>query len=147
MPRPPLYMIGALMVLTVILAGLGGLGIMPREAVPEVARAEAGTSATASRTLFFRDEADGGILIVDAASDETITRYAPGTGGFIRSTMRSLVHHRRLQGIGAVTPFTLTRWNDGGLTLADPETGRSVELVSFGRDNEATFGELLGETT
>jgi putative photosynthetic complex assembly protein len=40
-------------------------------------------------------------------------------------------------------PFTLTRWENGGLTLADPVTGRSVEVSSFGPDNRAVYANLL----
>ena len=72
-------------------------------------------------------------------------RVEPGTGGFIRSTVRSLVHIRRSKGITERTPFTLTRWDDGSLTLSDPATGRALELGGFGDDNRAVFAALLQE--
>ena len=144
-PRGPLVMIAALAAMTLALAGLVSAGFIARDAVPSEARAAAGTSALTERDLFFHDEADGGVRIEDAATGEPIQRVEPGTGGFIRSTLRSLVHVRRTKGIGAETPFRLIEWDDGGLSLSDPETGESVELGSFGPDNRAAFAALLPE--
>jgi putative photosynthetic complex assembly protein len=41
------------------------------------------------------------------------------------------------------TPFRLTDWTDGRLTLEDRSTGRSVELRAFGATNAAAFARLL----
>jgi putative photosynthetic complex assembly protein len=57
--------------------------------------------------------------------------------------VRSLVHQRRIRSIGPEVPFTLTEWQNGNLTLADPATGRSVEVSSFGPDNRAVYQNLL----
>jgi len=142
-PRAPLVMIGLLVLVSLVLATATSAGLLTRNAVPSVARAEAGVGATAERSLHFRDQADGGVRIEDALTGATVFVVEPGTGGFIRTTMRSLVHVRRSKGIGAETPFVLTEWENGTLSLSDSETGKSVELGSFGPDNREAFAVLL----
>jgi len=142
-PKVPLAMIGGIAVLSLLLAAASSFGLVDRDAVPEASRAAAGTEQVASRSLFFHDASDGGVLISDAATGATVSKVEPGTGGFIRSTMRGLVLVRQRAGIGDETPFELTEWTDGGLTLSDPATGERRELVGFGDDNRAAFAVLL----
>lgn len=142
-PKAPLMMIGGIAMLSLALAASASFGLVGRDAVPQVSRDAAGTQAVASRSLHFHDAADGGVVITDGATGAQIARVEPGTGGFIRSTMRGLVLVRQREGIGAETPFELTEWNDGGLTLSDPTTGETRELVGFGETNRAAFAVLL----
>lgn len=142
-PKVPLAMIGGIAILSLLLAASASFGLVARDAVPEASRAAAGTEQVASRSLFFHDASDGGVLISDAATGATVARVEPGTGGFIRSTMRGLVLVRQRSGIGPETPFELTEWSDGGLTLSDPATGARRELVGFGDDNREAFAVLL----
>lgn len=142
-PKVPLVMIGMLALLSLALAAATSAGWISRDAVPSEARAEAGIAATSERSLYFHDAPDGGVLIEDAVSGEAVARLEPGTGGFIRTTLRSLVHVRKNKGIGPETPFVLTEWENGTLSLSDSETGRSVELHSFGPDNREAFAVLL----
>tara|TARA_B100000678_G_scaffold289276_1_gene299461 strand:- start:1661 stop:2137 length:477 start_codon:yes stop_codon:yes gene_type:complete len=141
--KAPLIMIAAIAALSMLLAASASFGLVGRDAVPDASRAAAGTQEAASRTLFFHDAPDGGVVISDGATGAQIARVEPGTGGFIRSTMRGLVQIRRRAGIGAEVPFELTEWTDGGLTLRDPATGEARELVGFGEDNRAAFAVLL----
>ena len=142
-PKVPLMMMGGLALLSLGLASATSAGWIARDAVPSEARAAAGVAATAQRSLYFHDETGGGVRIEDAGSGETIAVIEAGTGGFIRTTMRSLVHVRRTKGIGPEVPFVLTEWDNGTLSLSDSETGKSVELGSFGPDNRAAFAALL----
>lgn len=141
--RVPLLMAGALIVAVTALTASVSLGFVERQSIPAVARAEAGTMSVATRSLFFFDESDGTVRVEDAFSGEEIARFGPGTGGFVRSTMRSLVHRRVINGIGRATPFELIAWDDGGLTVRDTTTGETVELASFGADNRAVFAAML----
>jgi putative photosynthetic complex assembly protein len=72
-----------------------------------------------------------------------ISVIAPGTNGFLRATMRGLARQRLREDEGADTPFRLTEWADGRLTLEDPATGRRIEMEAFGETNEAVFARLL----
>ena len=79
----------------------------------------------------------------DARSGALLDTVAPGTNGFLRSTMRGLVRERKRQGLGPETPFELLGRADGRLTLVDPGTGRRVDLESFGPTNSAVFAALI----
>jgi putative photosynthetic complex assembly protein len=141
--RAPLMLMGGIVVISLALTASVTMGFLPRQSVPSEARAAAGIGAAQERTLRFFDEADGTVRVEDGATGEVLARHGVGQGGFIRATVRSLVHQRRIRGIGPETAFTLTEWQNGNLTLADPATGRSVEVSSFGPDNRAVYQNLL----
>jgi len=147
--RVPLMMMGGLVVISLALASSVSLGLFERQAVAAEVRAEAGTQPVASRAILFYDEADGTVRVDDAVTGETVASFGPGTGGFVRSTARSLVHKRRINQIGRATPFEVIEWDNGALTLYDPETQGTVELAYFGKDNRAVFAQMLesGNTT
>lgn len=146
-PRPALVMAGLLVAITLALTGLVRTGLLPREAVPAAARAEAGATATASRNLAFADRADGAVVVTDVDRHAVLAllRGENDGGGFVRGVMRGMARERKMHGIGPAAPFTLTRWSDGGLTLRDPATGRAIELGSFGETNRAAFARFLAE--
>lgn len=95
------------------------------------------------RALRFEDGLDGSLLAFDADSGRLLSTAAPGTGGFVRSTLRGLVRERKRQGIGPAMPFQLLGRSDGRLTLVDPATQRRIDLESFGPVNAAVFARLL----
>jgi putative photosynthetic complex assembly protein len=144
--KVPLLLMGGIIAVSLVLTASVTMGFLPKQSVPAEARAAAGVQPAAERTLRFFDEADGSVRIEDGATGEVLARHGVGEGGFIRATVRSLVHQRRIRGEGPAVPFTLTRWDTGGLTLADPVTGRSVEVSAFGPDNRAVYAELLPAT-
>jgi len=69
----------------------------------------------------------------------------PGIGGFIRATMRGMARERHREGIGEETPFTLTRWTDGTVSLQDSTTGRTINLDAFGPTNAEAFARLFND--
>jgi putative photosynthetic complex assembly protein len=101
------------------------------------------TKPLASRDLRFEDRADGSVAVLDAKDGGLVELMTPGTNGFVRIVMRGLARDRMNLGIGAQTPFELTRWEDGRLTISDPETGHRTELVGFGTTNVEAFAKLL----
>ena len=141
--RVPLILAGALIVSVLALTTSVSLGFVERQSIPDESRAEAGTMSVATRSLLFFDESDGTVRVEDAFSGAEIASFGPGTGGFVRSSVRSLVHQRRINGIGRATPFELIEWDDGGLTLRDTTTGGTVELAYFGADNRKVFADML----
>lgn len=141
--KVPLYLMGGIVAISLVLTASVTLGFVPRQAVPAEARAAAGTKAIAQRTLRFFDEADGTVRVEDGVTAEVLAKFGQGEGGFIRASVRALVHQRRIRGEGPQVAFDLTEWEGGGLTLGDPVTGRSVEVSSFGPDNRAIYANLL----
>jgi putative photosynthetic complex assembly protein len=135
-PRLPLAAIGVLLLSAVI-----GTAAVRWSGTSPVQRADAATVRTVN--LRFEDRDDGAILIRDADSGLVRGTVAPGTQGFLRSTMRGLVRERRRQGLGPATPFQLLGRADGRLTLFDPGTGRRIDLESFGPTHAAVFAQLI----
>jgi putative photosynthetic complex assembly protein len=135
-PRAPLLGAGALVVGCLLaVAAYRITGAAPVAVAP--------SAVTVESTLHFDDAAAGGVDVIDARSGERIAHLAPGADGFIRATLRSLARERRLQQLGRETPFVLAAHADGRLTLADPATGRRVNLEAFGPDNAGAFARLL----
>ena len=136
LPTGMLMALGALALATLVAAGvarLTGIGTATRVDAPTVATLE----------LRFEDRDDGSIAILDARAGRTIASVAPGTNGFLRSSVRGLVRERKRQSVGAETPFKLLARADGRLTLEDPTTNRRIDLESFGSTNAAVFAQLL----
>lgn len=146
-PRPALAMAGGLVAFSLLLAASVQLGWAPRAAVPSIERSGAHVALVDSRLLSFHDQADGSVRIVDASSGADVLTVVGENdgGGFIRGVLRGLARDRRMRGIGAGPPFELSLWRDGGLSLTDRATGRTVELGGFGPDNRAAFAKLLAK--
>ena len=97
-----------------------------------------------TRELLFTDQPNGSVAVFDAADrSRPIETFAPETNGFLRGTMRGLAQPRQRQDASRTTPFRLTAYADGRLTLLDPTNGRSVEMEAFGHSNEEVFAHLL----
>jgi putative photosynthetic complex assembly protein len=138
-PRVPLYAAVALVTLalgSVALVRWTGAGSAPAPA-----------AAMQVREMHFHDRPDGGIDVLDARDGRLIEIVAPGTNGFLRSTLRGLARERKLQSIGPHAPFRLTSRADGRLTLEDPATGRHVDLEAFGPTNAGVFARLISLPT
>lgn len=141
--KVPLMLMGGIVLISLALTASVRLGFFERSAIPEVARAEKGIKPVAEQSLRFFDEPDGTVRVENGDRTQILGRFTPGQGGFIRATVRSLVHQRRIRGLGPEVPFQLTEWDDGGMTLSDPTTGFRVEVSSFGPDNRAVYAGML----
>ncbi|MFY9509703.1 MAG: photosynthetic complex assembly protein PuhC, partial [Rubrivivax sp.] len=137
-PTLPLAAMGGLLLITLlVVAAVRWIGHAPAD-IPSDSR-----TVVATRELRFEDRADGGIDVVDARRNLHIATVAPGSNGFLRSALRGLVRERKRRGIGDELPFTITAFAGGRLALADPGTGRSIALESFGATNAGAFASLL----
>lgn len=129
-PRPVLLGAGALVLVTLLVAGGSRLATLTSD-VPE-------PPSTLLRELRFADLPDGGVAVIDAASGQRI-EAVQGEQGFLRGVLRGLAHERLRHDVGAQPAFHLIAGADGRLKLADPVTGRRIDLESFGRDNALIF--------
>jgi putative photosynthetic complex assembly protein len=102
-------------------------------------------AAVDTLALRFEDRPDGSVEVRDARDGASIYVVQPGAYGFIRSTLRGLVRERRRADFDATTPFTLTRWSDGTVSLEDATTRRRVNLDAFGPDNARAFAQLFDQ--
>ena len=89
--------------------------------------------------LRFEDQDGGRVAVRDAADGVTLVTLEPGADAFIRATMRGLASERRREGFGEATPFVLTRWIDGTLSVEDPTTARRINLDAFDPTNAGAF--------
>lgn len=99
----------------------------------------------AARDLRFEDRLDGAIAVYEGAGTQPLTLLAPGTNAFVRTTLRGMARERRLKETAEpeMTPFRLTLWPNGRLTLEDLATSRTLDLRAYGEDNALAFAQLL----
>ncbi len=135
-PRAILILAAVLIAIVVAGAWTARISGVGRAAAPEA-------EALQSLQLRFDDQNDGAVMVRRAGDGATIYRVAPETNGFMRATMRGLAQERRREGAGDETPFVLTRWADGRMSLDDPRTGRRVPLEAFGETNAGAFAKLF----
>ena len=94
------------------------------------------------KQLRFEDRADGSIAVIDYQTKQQVDVII-GEAGFVRGALRTLAQERKRREIGSEPPFELIARQDGRLTLADPSTGRMIDLESFGVINSQHFARLL----
>jgi putative photosynthetic complex assembly protein len=136
MPKQVLLAAAALIALTLVgatTARLTGVGKTPA----------LNASPVQTLSLRFDDQKDGSVLVRRASDKTVIYTIAPETNGFMRATLRGLAQERRRSGIDDTTPFVLTRWSDGRMSLDDVTTGRDVALEAFGETNAGAFARLF----
>jgi putative photosynthetic complex assembly protein len=135
-PRGALLGAGAVIVLSIGLAAAARNARVHSPAVPLAPPRQV-------IELRFADRADGSIVVGDAATGREVSVLPARSSGFVRGVLRGMFRNRKLESMGPDARFRLAREADGRLTLIDPETGRRVDLDSFGPTNSASFAELL----
>lgn len=137
-PRAPIIAAGALVLVSLLaVAGARMAGVATNGST------RIGEPVSASVEARFEDRDDGAVVVREAGSGRVLAVAEPGTGGFLRGTLRALVRERRQHGLGAEQPFRVLAHPDGRLTLEDPATGRRMDLSAFGPSNVAVFARLL----
>jgi putative photosynthetic complex assembly protein len=134
LPRKALLAIGAVLLTTFL--GAAAVRLTGTEIRTENA------PVLQMRELRFEDRRDGGVDVIDAASQRVIHSMA-GENGFFRGALRGLARERKRNGMGPERPFELSGHADGRLTLLDPTTGTRLDLGSFGPTNAAVFAQFL----
>jgi putative photosynthetic complex assembly protein len=95
------------------------------------------------RELTFEVLESGELMVKDHQSAQMVALLPVGKDGFIRGVLRGLERGRALSRAQGPEVYTLTRYADGRLSIADPLTDERFDLNSFGRDNLAAFAQLL----
>lgn len=139
----PLIAMGSVVAISLAFATATSFGVFERQAVPEQIRAERGVMSVDTRSIRFHDGDDGSVWVSDAVTGEELGRFGQGEGGFVRATARAMVHNRLQHKLGPAVPFELIAWDNGSMTLRDSQTGRAVELGSFGTRTDETYREIL----
>lgn len=144
-PRGALIAAAILLLFTMALTGAVRLGWIPQSGDPDGSRTAQNVAPAQQRELRFADRADGAVVVTDAATGDTVMEIGYGEGGFVRATLRRMAKARAAADIGSEPPFKLTLWENGALSLSDPQTGKEAEIHGFGSDHSATFVQMLKE--
>ncbi len=101
-------------------------------------------SAVITRPLIFRDAPQGAMAVYDQGASAPFIVVPREGNTFMASALRLMGQSRELRSkAGPESPFILTLWNDGKLSLSDPATGDTLELAAYGPTNAKTFAQLL----
>ena len=101
-------------------------------------------TAVLTRPLIFRDAPGGAIAVYDQGAGEPFIVLPREGNTFMASALRLMGQSReRRSKAGPETPFILTLWSDGKMSLSDPATGDTLELAAYGPTNAKTFAQLL----
>lgn len=135
-PRGALYGAAALIAFTFALALFSRLTGTKMDWVPDA-------DVVAARDIRFTSENSGAVVIQDARTGAVLGSYPHETNAFVRSVAHGLQMERKLAGDQGDGPYRIVRWSDGRVTVADPSSGRFVELGAFGQQQVQTFSLLL----
>ena len=135
-PRGPL--IGAFLLVVLVF----GVAIQARVA-GRTASEEPVTAVAQQRDVRFDLQDDGTIAVFDVGQNREIARLSSEKNGFIVGMLRGIKQKRDVARTDASTPFRITRWQDGRMTLDDPSTGMHVAVSSFGPTQVESFRQLF----
>lgn len=136
-PTPLIVGAGVLMLCGILLAGVARWTGAGRQVRPV-------SEPAAQREVVFQQLPGNVIRVLDGSTRALIATYGDGEGGMVRGSLRAFAYQRKVKGATLEdTPFRLTQWKNGMLTLEDPVTSDRIELDSFGPDNRRAFAALL----
>lgn len=135
-PRILLRGMLALVLSVLALVTYARLTDMPLSATPPVG------SVVVERTIMLTGELSGAATIRE--TDGTlIADMTPEEGGFVSGIYRVLVRERTKHRVALDSPVILRRQDNGRVSIHDPSTGWSADLMGFGIDNARVFARLL----
>jgi putative photosynthetic complex assembly protein len=136
-PRVLVRIMFALVLACVGLVTIATLSDRPLESTP------ADTAIIAQRDIVLTGEASGAARVMDVHGS-VIANCSAEKGGFVAGVERVIARERAKIGADATAPVQLQLRTGNRLSLYDPSTGWSAELMGFGADNTRTFARLLG---
>jgi putative photosynthetic complex assembly protein len=101
------------------------------------------TGVALQREVRFDPQGDGTLSVFDVGQNREIVRLHSDKNGFIFGMLRGIRQKRDVAQTDPKTPFRITRWQDGRMTLDDPSTGMHVAVSSFGPTQIASFEQLF----
>jgi putative photosynthetic complex assembly protein len=94
---------------------------------------------------FFLDGDMSGAVTVTAPDGTLIADLGPEKGGFISGVWRVIERERTKHRAAMDGPVTVMRHDTGRISIHDPSTGWSADLMGFGADNAKAFARLLAQ--
>lgn len=137
----PRWMVGAILVL--VLTCLAMVTLARLTGRPLIATPPTSAVAISRQVLISGDMA--GAATVTALDGKTIADLTPQEGGFVSGVWRVIVRERTKDRVPLDGPVTLIGRDNGRVSILDPSTGWSADLMGFGKDNARAFEKLLVE--
>ncbi|MEM6888196.1 MAG: photosynthetic complex assembly protein PuhC [Pseudomonadota bacterium] len=137
-PRIFVRLMFGLVAVILVLVSFSVLTNRPLESTPPDA------PVIAERAIILSGGASGAARIFDAQGS-LIADLSPEKGGFVAGIERVIHRERSMAGVDPGLPLLLQLRAGNRLSLTDPHTGWSAELMGFGADNTRTFARLLGQ--
>ena len=135
----PRFLVKAMfaLVMTVLaLVSYARLTDMPLSALPPT------SAVDVERRILLEGELSGAATI--RKPDGTIiAEMTPDKGGFVSGIYRVIMRERTKHRVAPNTPIVLRRQENGRISIHDPSTGWSADLMGFGIDNARVFARLL----
>lgn len=136
-PRMLVRLVCALVLAVIALVTIATLSDRPLESTP------AKTAIIVERSILLTGEASGAATVLDP-DGTVIADFSAEKGGFVAGVERVIARERAKIGADMSAPVQLQLREGNRLSLLDPVTGWSAELMGFGADNTRTFARLLG---
>ena len=135
---PPVLLNGVAFLIAASMAIVGASVVSnrPLSSTPPV------SEIVAERALVFQADMSGAVR-VHAPDGSLIADLTPEEGGFISGVARVIDFERNRARLPLEAPIVVRRGENGRLSIIDPSTGWSADLMGFGADNARAFARLL----
>ena len=137
-PRMMVRAMFALVAVILLLVSLARLTDQPLSAIPPE------SEAVLSRTVFLSGQLSGAAKVMDT-NGNLIADLSADEGGFIAGVARVLDRERAKHKKPLDGAVIVTLGANGRLSITDPSTGWSADLMGFGADNAKAFAKLLAQ--
>lgn len=137
-PRVMVRVMTGLCVLILAIVTIARLTDQPLSATPP------GGEIAQTREVILSGDMSGAAS-VHSADGSLIAEYTGDEGGFISGVWRVIRRERMKSDVALEAPVTLIRYRSGRISIVDPMTGWSADLMGFGVDNAKAFGRLLAQ--
>jgi len=97
-----------------------------------------------SREILLSGDMAGAATIRDL-DGRVIADLTPQEGGFISGVWRVIQRERTKHRVALDGPVALVAYDTGRISIHDPSTGWSADLMGFGADNANAFARLLAK--
>lgn len=135
-PRVLIRAVMALLLAVMSLVTISVLTGRPLESTPPQGE------VISERAIYLSGDASGAARVLDA-NGSVIADFPADKGGFVAGIERVIARERMKSGANASAPVLLRLQTGNRLSLYDPESDWSAELMGFGADNLRTFARLL----
>lgn len=102
------------------------------------------TEVIRERVVYISGDMSGAARVLDETGT-VLASFASDKGGFVAGVERVLYRERMKHGVDVTGPVLLQLREGNRLSLLDPSTGWSAELMGFGADNIRSFARLLDQ--